>query len=49
MSWGDDYAFSAGLPQPSLSTGAGQTDVFGFMYDAATGKWLLAAFVDGFS
>jgi hypothetical protein len=49
MSWGNGYAFSSGLPQPSLSTGAGQTDLFGFIYDAATGKWFLAAFVDGYS
>jgi hypothetical protein len=49
MSWGDGYAFSAGLPQPSLSTGTGQTDLFGFIYDAVTRQWLLAAFVDGFS
>ena len=49
MSWGNAYAFSAGLPQPSLSTGTGQTDLFGFIYDAATRLWLLAAFVDGFS
>ncbi|HUJ65522.1 MAG TPA: hypothetical protein VLX59_08295 [Acidimicrobiales bacterium] len=49
MSWGDGYMFSSGLPQPSLSAGTGQTDLFGFIYDAATGKWLLAAFVDGFS
>jgi hypothetical protein len=48
MSWGDGYEFSSGLPQPSLSSGAGQTDVLGFIYYAATGKWLLAAFVNGF-
>ncbi len=49
MAWGNSYEFSTSLPQPSLSGGAGQTDLLGFIYDAATGKWLLAAFVDGFS
>src|SRR3974390_2197865 len=49
MAWADGYEFSSGLPQPTLSTGAGQTDLLGFIYDAAIGKWLLAAFVGGFS
>jgi hypothetical protein len=49
MAWGDSYEFSTGLPQPSLSSGAGQTDLLGFIYDAASGQWLFAAFVDGFS
>ena len=48
MSWSDGYQFSSDLPQPSLSTGAGQTDLLGFFYDAATGTWLLAAFINGF-
>jgi hypothetical protein len=49
MSWGDGYEFSSGLPQPALSTAAGQTDMLGFIYDAAIGQWLLAAFLNGFS
>jgi hypothetical protein len=49
VTWGSDYAFSAGLPQPTLSTAAGQTDLLGFIYYAAEGSWLLAAFVNGFS
>jgi hypothetical protein len=49
LTWGSSYQFSAGLPQPALSTTAGQTDLLGFMYDAATGTWLLAAFVNGFN
>jgi hypothetical protein len=49
LSWGDAYEFSSDLPQPTLSTAAGQTDVLGFIYNAAMGKWLLAAFVNGFS
>ncbi len=48
LSWGSSYEFSAGLPQPSLSTTAGQTDLLGFIYNAAKGNWLLAAFVNGF-
>ncbi len=49
ITWGSGYEFSAGLPQPTLSTTAGQTDLLGFIYNAAKGKWLLAAFVNGFS
>ena len=48
LSWGSSYEFSADLPQPSLSTAAGQTDLLGFVYNAAKGSWLLAAFVNGF-
>ncbi len=49
LSWGSGYEFSSGLPQPTLSTTAGQTDLLGFIYNAAKGKWLLAAFVSGFA
>jgi hypothetical protein len=48
ITWDSSYEFSTGLPQPALSTNAGQTDVLGFIYNAAKGKWLLAAFVNGF-
>jgi hypothetical protein len=48
LTWGSGYEFSSGLPQPSLSTTAGQTDLFGFIYNAVKGTWLLAAFVNGF-
>lgn len=48
VTWGSAYQFSTGLPQPALSTDAGQTDVLGFIYDAANGSWLLAAVVTGF-
>jgi len=47
--WGSGYEFSADLPQPALSTTAGHTDLLGFIYNAAKGTWLLAAFVNGFS
>ena len=49
ITWSSSYEFSDGLPQPTLSTTAGQTDLLGFIYNAAKGKWLLAAFVNGFS
>ena len=49
LSWSSAYEFSTALPQPSLSTTPGHTDVFGFVYNAAVGSWLLAAFVNGFA
>jgi hypothetical protein len=49
VTWGTAYEFSTGLPQPTLSTAAGQTDLLGFIYNAVSGSWLLAAFVNGFS
>jgi hypothetical protein len=49
ITWGTAYDFSAGLPQPMLSTAAGQTDLLGFIYNTAKRSWLLAAFVNGFS
>jgi len=48
LSWGSSYEFSADLPQPTLSTAAGQTDLLGFIYNNTKGTWLLAAFVNGF-
>jgi hypothetical protein len=48
LNWGSSYEFSAGVPQPTLSTIAGQTDLLGFIYNAAMDSWLLAAFVNGF-
>jgi hypothetical protein len=49
LAWGTSYEFSRALPQPSLSAAPGHTDIFGFVYNAAVGSWLLAAFVNGFS
>lgn len=49
ITWAGGYEFSASLPQPTLSTSAGQTDLLGFVYNATTGTWLLAAFLNGFS
>lgn len=49
LSWSSGYEFSAGLPQPTLSTMAGQTDLLGFIYNAGKSKWLFVAFVSGFA
>lgn len=49
LTWSSAYEFSNALPQPHLTTAPGHTDVFGFIYNAALGSWLLAAFVNGFS
>ena len=49
LAWGSGYEFSGGLSQPTLSTTAGHTDLLGFVYNAAKGTWLLAAFVNGFA
>jgi hypothetical protein len=48
LAWASGYEFSAGLPEPTLSSAAGQTDLLGFTYNATTGGWLFAAFVNGF-
>ncbi len=49
LAWGSAYEFSAGLPQPTLSTTAGHIDLLGFIYNATKSTWLFAAFVNGFS
>lgn len=49
LTWGSAYVFSAGLPQPALSTTPGQTDLLAFIYNASLGSWLFVAFVTGFS
>ncbi len=49
ITWDSGYEFSTDLPQPALSTAAGQTDLLGFVYNATKSSWLLAAFVNGFS
>lgn len=48
LTWPAGYEFSTELPQPTLSTAPGQTDLLGFIYNAVKGTWLLAAFVYGF-
>ena len=49
LTWGSSYEFSATMPQPTLSTTAGQTDLLGFIYNGAKGAWLFAAYVNGFA
>jgi hypothetical protein len=49
LSYGTAYEFGTGLPQPTLSTTAGDTDLLAFVYNATLGKWLLAAYVIGFA
>ncbi len=49
LAWSSAFEFSAGLPQPTLSTTAGLTDLLCFIYNATKGMWLLAAFVPGFT
>jgi hypothetical protein len=49
LSWASGYQFSAGLPQPTLSTTAGDTDLLCFIYNSSLGAWLLAAFLPGFT
>jgi hypothetical protein len=49
ITWASGYEFSTGLPQPTLSTTAGQTDLLAFIYNGSKNKWLLAAFVNGFA
>ncbi len=48
ITWGSLYEFSTALPQPTLSTIVGQTDLLAFIYNAALGKWLFVAFVGQF-
>ena len=49
LSWDPGYEFAAALPQPTLSTAAGATDLLGFIYNDAKEKWLFVAFLDGFA
>jgi hypothetical protein len=47
VAWGSSYEFSAGMPEPVLSTGAGETDLLTFIYNEGRGAWLLSSFVKG--
>jgi hypothetical protein len=47
LAYGTGYEFTAGLPAPTLSTAAGATDLLGFIYNAAKGKWVFVAFLAG--
>ncbi|HEY3955702.1 MAG TPA: hypothetical protein VGM53_20220 [Streptosporangiaceae bacterium] len=48
LTWAAKYEFTADVPEPTLSTTAGQTDLVGFVYNATKGTWLCAGFVGGF-
>jgi hypothetical protein len=49
LTWASGYEFSARLPQPVLSTSAGQTDLLAFIYNAPGATWLFVGFVGGFA
>lgn len=49
LSWDTGYEFATGLPQPTLSTTAGLTDLLGFIYNEDKQRWLFVAFVGGFA
>jgi hypothetical protein len=49
ITWNSVYAFSAGLPKPSLSSGSGETDLLEFTYNGTLQQWLLTNFVQGFA
>ena len=48
LAYGTAYKFSPSLPQPTLSTALAATDILGFIYSAAQGKWLFVSFLAGF-
>ena len=48
LAWSSGYEFAASLPQPTLSTGAGQLDILAFTYNAAKATWLFVGAVNGF-
>jgi hypothetical protein len=49
LGWASGYEFSSGLPQPTLSATAGDTDLLCFIYNSSKSAWLLAAFLPGFT
>jgi Putative Ig domain len=49
LSYASGYLFSSSLPQPTLSTAAGYTDLLGFIYNAVLGKWLFCGYINGFA
>lgn len=49
LAWENGFEFGTGLPQPTLSTAAGDTDLLGFIYNQAKGKWLCVAFIPGYA
>jgi hypothetical protein len=47
VTWGSAFDFGA-AGAPTLSTGAGKTDVLGFIYNAALASWLCVGSALGF-
>jgi len=47
LTWGSAYNFGAAVA-PTLSANAGETDVFGFIYNAAKAGWLCTGWALGF-
>ena len=47
IGYGTNYLFTAGLPSPTLSATNSAVDILGFIYNAALGKWVFAAFLGG--
>lgn len=48
VTWGSAYDFGAVGAAPTLSTGAGMTDVLGFIYNATHASWLCVGSALGF-
>jgi hypothetical protein len=48
LAWSSGYEFAASLPQPTLSTDAGQLDILAFTYNGARATWLFVGSVNGF-
>ncbi len=48
LSYAAGYAFSSGIPLPTLTTTAAKRDLIGFVYNATTSLWYCMAFVNGF-
>lgn len=48
LAWNAIYRFSTDIPSPTLSTGAGDLDYVGFIYNETDTKWDCIALVQGF-
>lgn len=48
LTWNAIYRFSTDIPSPTLSTGAGDIDYIGFIYNQQDTKWDCIALVQGF-
>ncbi len=48
LAWNGVFQGSSVMPLPSVSSGFGFIDYFGFFYDSTTSKWQLVSFVGGF-